>query len=119
MPTPHLTLPPLADLPRQDTLQNALSGWCAHYGHSHAAAQLNCGVVLDYPVVYQLARLPAMLDTLFIDQERTMRCASCKMVPADAALCLLCGTACCLQSDCCKDTEGGGEHGECNMHMRE
>ena len=48
-----------------------------------------------------------------------MRCASCKMVPADAALCLLCGTACCLQSDCCKDTEGGGEHGECNMHMRE
>ncbi|KAL1733010.1 hypothetical protein EV714DRAFT_205521 [Schizophyllum commune] len=114
-----LGIPPLADLPRQDTLQNALSGWCAHYGHSHAAAQLNCGVVLDYPVVYQLARLPAMLDTLFIDQERTMRCASCKMVPADAALCLLCGTACCLQSDCCKDTEGGGEHGECNMHMRE
>lgn len=114
-----LGIPPLSDLPRQDTLQNALSGWCAHYGHSHAAAQLNCGVVLDYPVVYQFAKLPTMLDTLFVDQERTMRCGNCRTVPLDAAVCLLCGQVCCLQSDCCKDMENASEHGECNMHMKE
>ena len=53
-----LDIPPLSDLPRLDTLQNALSGWCAHYGHSHASAQLNCGILLDCPAVYRLARLP-------------------------------------------------------------
>ena len=45
-----LGIPPLSSLPHHDTLQNALSGWCAHYGHSHAASQLNCGVMLDYPL---------------------------------------------------------------------
>jgi E3 ubiquitin-protein ligase UBR1 len=35
----HLGVHPLSDLPNQDALQNALSGWCAHcYGHSHAAS---------------------------------------------------------------------------------
>ena len=41
-----LDIPPLSHFPRQDTLQNALSGWCAHYAHSHASAQLNCGILL-------------------------------------------------------------------------
>lgn len=69
-----LDIPPLSDLPNQDTLQNALSGWCAHYGHSPAASQLNCGVVLDYPLPYQIVKLPLILDTLFLEQDKTMVC---------------------------------------------
>ena len=56
---------PLSDLLNQDMLQNVLSGWCAHYGHFHAASQLDCGVILDYSTVYCLARLPIVLDNLF------------------------------------------------------
>ncbi|KAJ7485394.1 hypothetical protein FB451DRAFT_1431358 [Mycena latifolia] len=112
-----LNVPPLSDLPNQDTLQNALSGWCAHYGHSHAASQLNCGVVLDFPAVYRLARLPLVLDNLFGAQDRALTCQRCNTVPVDAAICLLCGTTCCMQSDCCKDEEN--DRGECNLHMRE
>ncbi|KAJ7461265.1 hypothetical protein B0H11DRAFT_2285848 [Mycena galericulata] len=112
-----LNVPALSDLPNQDTLQNALSGWCAHYGHSHAASQLNCGVVLDFPAVYRLARLPLVLDNLFGLQERALTCHRCGTVPVDAAICLLCGTTCCMQSDCCRDEDN--DRGECNMHMRE
>lgn len=113
-----LGLPPLSDLPKQDTLQNALSGWCAHYGHSHAASRLNCGVVLDYPGIYRLARLPLVLDNLFGDHDKTMICQRCNTSPIDAAICLLCGTICCMQSHCCIDTEYN-DRGECNMHTRE
>ncbi|EIW86012.1 hypothetical protein CONPUDRAFT_94286 [Coniophora puteana RWD-64-598 SS2] len=114
-----LGIPPLADLPNQDTLQNALSGWCAHYGHSHAASQLNCGVVLDYAGVYQLASLPTVLDDLFSGsgRERLMKCQRCGTVPADAVICLICGAACCMLSHCCFDSDMG--RGECNMHLRE
>ncbi|KAJ7220823.1 hypothetical protein GGX14DRAFT_432210 [Mycena pura] len=112
-----LNVPALSDLPNQDTLQNALSGWCAHYGHSHAASQLNCGVVLDFPATYRLARLPLVLDNLFGMQDRALTCQRCGNVPVDAAICLLCGTTCCMQSDCCRDEDG--DRGECNMHLRE
>ena len=113
-----LHIPPLSDLPNQDTLQNALSGWCAHYGHSHAASQLNCGVVLDYPGVYRLARLPVVLDDLFHGRDKVMRCARCGTVPTDAAICLVCGATCCMLSHCCMDVDANGR-GECNMHTRE
>lgn len=113
-----LGIPPLSDLPNQDTLQNALSGWCAHYGHSHAASQLNCGVVLDYPAIYQIARLPIVLDNLFGGRDKAMKCPRCETVPVDAAICLICGTTCCMQSHCCTDIEAN-ERGECNMHTRE
>ncbi|TFY60974.1 hypothetical protein EVJ58_g4798 [Rhodofomes roseus] len=113
-----LDIPPLSDLPNQDTLQTALSVWCQHYGTSHAASQLNCGVVLDYPVVYRLAKLPMVLDHLYFDQDKIMMCQRCKTVPLDAAICLICGATCCLQSHCCVDYENGAR-GECNMHTRE
>ncbi|KAJ8518930.1 hypothetical protein ONZ45_g4061 [Pleurotus djamor] len=113
-----LGIPPLSDLPNQDTLQNALSGWCAHYGHSHAASQLNCGVVLDFPGVYRLARIPLVLDNLFTDQDKALTCPRCNTVPLDAAICLLCGTTCCMQSHCCTDFDHN-DRGECNMHTRE
>ena len=113
-----LNIPPLSDLPNQDTLQNALSGWCAHYGHSTIASQPNFGIVLDYPNIYQIAKLPVVLDTLFTDQDKLMTCPRCKTVAQDAAICLICGTTCCFQSHCCVDHENQNR-GECNMHMRE
>ncbi|KAE9403494.1 hypothetical protein BT96DRAFT_917440 [Gymnopus androsaceus JB14] len=111
-----LRIPALADLPNQDTLQNALSGWCAHYGHSHTSAPLNFGVQLDTPTVYRLARLPFVLDNLFVDQDKLVPCSRCETIPVDAAICLLCGTTVCFQSTCCTDEE---RRGECNMHTRE
>jgi E3 ubiquitin-protein ligase UBR1 len=113
-----MQIPPLADLPNQDTLQNALSGWCAHYGHSHAASQLNCGVSLDYPAIYRMARLPFILDSLFGARDKALLCERCGTIPVDAAVCLMCGTTCCMASNCCTDHEGG-DRGECNMHTRE
>ncbi|KAI0757474.1 hypothetical protein C8Q80DRAFT_103676 [Daedaleopsis nitida] len=113
-----LEIPPLADLPNHDTIQNALSGWCAHYGHSQAASQLNCGVMLEYPLVYRLARLPLVLDHLYLEQDKTMICQRCKTVPLDAAICLFCGTTCCFQSHCCMDLDNQNR-GECNMHTRD
>ncbi|KAF9527898.1 hypothetical protein CPB83DRAFT_907266 [Crepidotus variabilis] len=113
-----LGIPPLSDLPNHDTLQNALSGWCAHYGHSHASSQINCGVLLDYPVQYKLARLPLVLDRLFNRQDKALLCTNCDTFPVDAAICLICGTTVCMQSGCCVD-EDYGNRGECNMHTRE
>ncbi|ESK86483.1 hypothetical protein Moror_9888 [Moniliophthora roreri MCA 2997] len=112
-----LGIPPLSDLPNQDTLQNALSGWCAHYGHSHAVSHLNSGVTLDMPCIYRLARLPLVLDNLFVDQEKAVVCQRCNTIPTDAAICLLCGTTVCFQSTCCTDPDE--RRGECNMHTRE
>ncbi|KAF8060768.1 hypothetical protein FPV67DRAFT_1423562 [Lyophyllum atratum] len=112
-----LGIPPLSNLPHQDTLQNALSGWCAHYGHSHAASQLNCGVMLDFPSVYRLARLPLVLDDLFGQRDKALTCTRCNSLPNDAAICLLCGVTCCMQSNCCIDRDYG-DRGECNMHTQ-
>jgi len=113
-----LGIPPLSNLPNHDTLQNALSGWCAHYGHSHAASQLHCAVILDYPAVYRMARLPVVLDHLFNGRDKVMRCPQCNTVPIDAAICLICGVTCCMLSNCCMDADSSGR-GECNMHTRE
>ncbi|KAF8629016.1 hypothetical protein AX17_005872 [Amanita inopinata Kibby_2008] len=113
-----LGIPPLSDLPKQDTLQNALSGWCAHYGHSQAVTQLNCGVTLDYPAIYRLPKLPVALDNLFaMPNCKALTCPQCQTVPIDAAICLICGATCCMQSNCCQDIDN--EKGECNMHTRE
>ncbi|KAI0063243.1 hypothetical protein BV25DRAFT_1824839 [Artomyces pyxidatus] len=113
-----LGIPALAELPNQDTLQTSLAGWCSHYGHSHAASQLNCGIVLENPTIYRIARLPIVLDTLFGEQEKALTCRRCNTVPLDAAVCLICGTTVCFQSHCCMDREYG-DKGECNMHTRE
>jgi len=111
-------IPPLSDLPYHDTLQNALSGWCAHYGHAHVSSQINCGIFLDYPLTYKLARLPLVLDSLFNRLESALVCMNCETHPLDAAICLICGTTVCMQSGCCME-EYNGHHGECNTHTRE
>ncbi|THH04445.1 hypothetical protein EW145_g5517 [Phellinidium pouzarii] len=113
-----LGIPPLSELPMHDTLKTLLFGWCSHYGQSHAASQLNCGVSLEYSSIYRIAELPLVLDTLFGEEEKQTLCKKCKTVPVDAAICLFCGTVCCMQSHCCKDADTK-ERGECNQHTRE
>lgn len=113
-----LGIPKLVDLPNQDTLKTLLYGWCSHYGQSHAASQLNCGVVLEYSSIYRIAELPLVLDSIFADEDKLLVCKRCKTSPADAAVCLICGTLVCMQSHCCRDTDIR-ERGECNLHTRE
>ncbi|KAI5118525.1 hypothetical protein M0805_007693 [Coniferiporia weirii] len=113
-----LGIPPLSELPMHDTLKTLLFGWCSHYGQSHTASQLNCGVALEYSSIYRITELPLVLDSLFGDEEKLMLCKRCKTVPVDAAICLLCGTVCCMQSHCCRDVDTK-ERGECNQHTRE
>ena len=91
-----LGIPPLSDLPYHDTLQNALSGWSAHYVHAHALSQVNCGVFLDYPLTYKLARLPLVLDSLFTRYDNALTCMNCETHPVDTAICLICGMTVCM-----------------------
>ena len=120
-----LGIPPLSSLPSQETLQNALAGWCAHYGQFHSATShpgpstgLNAMITLDYPAVYRLAKLPLILDSLFNRSDQALLCTRCETYPTDAAVCLVCGATVCMQSHCCADEDYGGR-GECNMHTRE
>ena len=113
-----LGIPPLVELSGYDTIQNALSGWCAHYGVLHANHPLECIIPMDYPCIYRLAQLPNCLDDLFAVEDESMVCSRCETVPQEAAICLICGTTVCFQSHCCRDTEAR-DRGECNMHTRE
>ncbi|KAF8525093.1 hypothetical protein BU17DRAFT_41819 [Hysterangium stoloniferum] len=113
-----LGIPALATLSAYDTIQNALSGWCAHYGFLHISHPLECGIILDYPLVYHLAELPYYLDDLFESENGEMLCLRCETVPQDPAICLICGITVCLQSHCCVDAESR-DRGECNMHTRD
>ena len=110
-----LGIPPLSDLPNQEPLQNVLSGWCQHYGNSHAALQLHCGVILDYPAIYRITPLPLVLDSFYLEQELYLVCTHCKAVPYDPAICLMCGKVVCFQTYCCTEND----RGECNVHTRE
>ena len=113
-----LGIPPLSELPTHDTLKTLLFGWCSHYGQSHAASQLNCGVSLEYCSIYRIVELPLVLDTLFGEEDRVTVCRRCKTVAVDAAVCLACGAVCCMQSHCCREFDTR-ERGECNLHTRE
>ena len=75
-------------------------------------------VQLEDPLPYELVTLPHHFDEL-IEASTSRRCPNCNTVPADPAICLLCGQLVCQQSYCCMDSDGGDEaqHGECNTHM--
>ncbi|KAF8638234.1 hypothetical protein AX14_010206, partial [Amanita brunnescens Koide BX004] len=115
-----LGIPPLSYLPNQDTLQNAPTGWCAHYGHSQVMSQLNCGVTLEYPRIYRLPSCPWRSTTCLRCRivNKALMCQQCRTVPSDAAICLICGTMCCMQSICCQDADNDKEKCDNNMHMR-
>lgn len=112
-----LRIPPPSRLAEYDYLQTALQSWSAHFGLYMNKVGLQPIARIEYPSVYRLVQLPALLDELFADQ-RTLMCKRCGTVPLDAAICLFCGTVCCFQSHCCFDPEDTSK-GECNMHLRE
>ncbi|KAI5477954.1 hypothetical protein MNV49_005746 [Pseudohyphozyma bogoriensis] len=77
---------------------------------------LSLNAPLQHPAIYELVGLPAQLATLAAESLQR-ECERCKTVPAEPALCLLCGQIVCHQSFCCMDAQEEAQHGECNMHM--
>lgn len=73
---------------------------------------------LELPSRQGLIQLPLGLDAVIEKAAKTI-CPSCKTVPVDPAVCLLCGRIVCNQSYCCmdRDLESEPELGECNLHM--
>ncbi|ORY35607.1 ubiquitin-protein ligase [Naematelia encephala] len=69
---------------------------------------------LEYPGIYELARMPMLWEDVVIKYKDT-RCEHCGTKPSSPALCLSCGKFLCMGGDCCAE----GEQGECNLHMRE
>ena len=49
----------------------------------------------------RLLRLPKQYDDIFAFYHKRP-CKSCRTVPRDPTLCLLCGQMVCLRQDCCK-----------------
>ena len=99
-----LDIPLICDLPLQNTLQNALSGCCAHYGRSYASAQLNCGALLDYLAIYRSAQLPLILDildSLFNRQNKALVCMNCNTFAVGAVI----RSTVFLQGNCCIDED--------------
>ncbi|KAM0748688.1 hypothetical protein T439DRAFT_316609 [Meredithblackwellia eburnea MCA 4105] len=98
----------LSDAPKVDpscNMPSELGPVLLSYAHS-----------LEHPAIYELVGLPLQLDTLAAESLRRV-CDRCKQVPAEPAMCLLCGQIVCNQSFCCMDGEEEAQHGECNMHM--
>ncbi|KAG9039114.1 hypothetical protein FRB95_012825 [Tulasnella sp. JGI-2019a] len=115
-----LNIPALADiaLPQQESLRTALSSWCKHFGVRYSLSLDTILPQLDLPSVHQLARFPAILDSIIASNPSTLICQRCETIPNDPAICLICGTVCCHQSHCCVDVDDR-KQGECNMHTRE
>lgn len=113
-----LSIPPPAELQNHESIQVLLAGWCTHYGQLYTIAPNECPVRLDYPGVYYMAQLPQILDLMWQGNDAALTCSRCNTMPADPAICLICGTLCCHQSYCCRGTDWS-QRGECNMHTRE
>jgi E3 ubiquitin-protein ligase UBR1 len=69
---------------------------------------------IDVAEPYELLSLPTTHSDMIVYQH-LKKCLVCRRVPANPALCLLCGTLVCLAGDCCAEAE----QGECNIHMRQ
>ena len=86
-----------------ETLQNLLTGWSVHYGFFHNHSPQHHVILPEYPGVYKLTPLPAILDTIFSAESPSLRCQRCQTNPVDAGICLICGTTVCMQSHCCRE----------------
>lgn len=113
-----LSIPPPSELHSHESIQVLLAGWCTHYGQLYTIAPNECMIRLDYPNMYYMARLPPILDLIWQGNDAGLTCTRCNTMPADPAICLICGTLCCHQSYCCMSGDWT-QRGECNMHTRE
>ena len=113
-----LSIPPPSDLHGHESIQVLLAGWCTHFGQFHTISPNECLIRLEYPGVYYLSSLPPILDLMWQGNDAGLTCMRCNTIPADPAVCLICGTLVCHQSYCCRGTDWS-QRGECNMHTRE
>lgn len=113
-----LSIPAPSELHSHESIQVLLAGWCTHFGQFHTISPNECFIKLEYPGVYYLSHLPPILDLMWQGNDAGLTCMRCNTIPADPAICLICGTLVCHQSYCCRGTDWS-QRGECNMHTRE
>lgn len=113
-----LSIPAPSELHSHESIQVLLAGWCTHFGQFYAISPNECIFKLEYPGVYYLSYLPPILDLMWQGNDAGLTCMRCNTIPADPAICLICGTLVCHQSYCCRGTDWS-QRGECNMHTRE
>jgi E3 ubiquitin-protein ligase UBR1/E3 ubiquitin-protein ligase UBR3 len=64
-----------------------------------------------------LHKLPEVFqELLLVNIHNKKLCSSCGEMPADPAICLICGELLCCDADCCRDASGIGE---CSQHAAE
>ncbi|BFZ58377.1 E3 ubiquitin-protein ligase ubr1 [Savitreella phatthalungensis] len=98
----------------RDLLDGSLSGaWVEHLFRDEG--QVHGATPMTSPLPFTLAKLPSELDRLLEDCLHT-RCDACGLVPAQPAVCLLCGQVVCFQTQCCFDS--ASSTGECTQHRR-
>lgn len=140
IPLPSTALPARAE--RQTSLVGIIDGWIKHayvplislfqplpiqYSlhtpriglgapHRLPGAPAHPILLLEHAGLYELVDLPDDLATL-VQQTNQRLCQRCMKVPADPALCLLCGSIVCYQSHYSQADDG--KRGECNMHTDE
>ncbi|KAG8855791.1 hypothetical protein FRB91_001680 [Serendipita sp. 411] len=113
-----LSIPFPSELHNHESIQVLLAGWCTHFAQLYTIASGDCIIRLDYPGVYHMTKLPAILDLMWQGNDLALTCTRCNTMPADPAICLICGVLCCHQSYCCRGSDWS-QRGECNMHTRE
>ncbi|KAG8835783.1 hypothetical protein FRC17_001177 [Serendipita sp. 399] len=113
-----LSIPFPSELHNHESIQVLLAGWCTHFAQLYTIASGECTIRLDYPNIYYMTKLPAILDLMWQGNDMALTCTRCNTIPADPAICLICGTLCCHQSYCCRGSDWS-QRGECNMHTRE
>lgn len=115
-----LGLTPFENLLRIDTsdasrkLASLAREW-VHVLHVVNPQDSHLNIAPSYPLPLTLTNLPHSLDSLF-ERCQVYVCPKCETTPNAPAICLLCGTIVCFQSQCCWDPIGAGE---CTTHRME
>lgn len=122
IPSPAATLSPPAGKevePFAGAISDTVSSYLKQYSACYGPRSQSSFVQLEYPSVYQLARLPQSLEGVFATYGRK-ECATCQTIPSAMAVCLFCGEGVCVGVSCCREDVWGGAEGlgECNLHMR-
>lgn len=122
IPSPAGTLSPPAGKevePFASAISDTVSSYLKQFSATYGPRSPSSLIELEYPSIYQLARLPSSLEGVFATYGRR-ECASCRTIPSAMAVCLFCGEGVCVGVSCCREDVWGGAEGlgECNLHMR-
>jgi len=94
----------LAVITSSGQFERSLRFWCEELwmsGNVTSTLSLSLLANFDEP---RLIQVPNEYDKLF-QHSRRVTCKTCNSIPAEAALCLLCGQILCLNSFCCLDKQ--------------